>query len=252
MADIDDLRAAHTPEAIRRRLAEGFRHSYLRDFVYGAIDGAVTTFAVVAGVAGAGLASGVVIVLGVANLLADGFSMAVSNYLGTRAETQRRQRLIRVELDHIARNPAGEREEIRQILAAKGFTGQDLERAVQVITADRDRWVNMMLTEELGLSLHMPSAIRAAAATFIAFVVVGAIPLLAFIYQSLRGESLHLEGAFFWSSLLTGAAFFAVGAAKGPFVGHRWWVSGLETLGIGAIAAVLAYGAGAVLGGLVR
>jgi len=82
----DELRQEHTPQAVQRRLASGPDHSYLRDFVYGAIDGTVTTFAVVAGVAGAQLSPGIVVILGLANLIADGFSMGVSNYLGSKAD----------------------------------------------------------------------------------------------------------------------------------------------------------------------
>ena len=83
-----ELKETHTPRAVAERLAAPASHSYLRDFVYGAIDGAVTTFAVVSGVAGAELSGAIVLVLGMANLVGDGFSMAASNYLGSRAERQ--------------------------------------------------------------------------------------------------------------------------------------------------------------------
>ncbi len=116
----------HSPVAIRERLSRPPKQSHLRDFIYGGIDGAVTTFAVVAGVAGAGLSASVVIILGVANLIADGFSMAVSNYAATRAELQKRA-LARAEEEQEIRDiPEGEREEIRQIFSLKGFSGDPI------------------------------------------------------------------------------------------------------------------------------
>ena len=151
----------HTPAAIRSRLARGPTRSYLRDFVYGAIDGTVTTFAVVAGVAGAGLATPVVVILGVANLVADGFSMAISNYLGARAEEQRRRRLQREEEHHVAVVPAGEREEVRQLLARWDLDDELLEGVLDAITRDRDRWVNLMMQLEHGFPTSRASPARA-------------------------------------------------------------------------------------------
>lgn len=243
------LKAEHTPTAIRARLQAGPRHSYLRDFVYGAIDGTVTTFAVVAGVAGAELPGGVVIVLGTANLIADGFSMAVSNFLATRADQQLRDRARRIEELHVALLPDGEREEIRQIFASKGFHGDDLERVVAVITADRNQWVDTMLREELGMALEGPAPWRAALATFAAFVLVGLLPLLTFLYTALVPGG--LTSPFLWSSLITGAAFFVVGALKGRYVEHRWHLAGLETFAIGGSAALLSYLVGMLLKNLV-
>lgn len=238
-------RRDHTPAAIARRLAAGPRHRYLRDFVYGAIDGAVTTFAVVAGVAGARLATGVVIVLGVANLVADGFSMAVGNYLGTKAEDELRRRARRVEARHIERYPEGEREEVRQIFAAKGFEGAALDQAVDVICADSERWIDTMMTEELGLPLVGPSPVRAGATTFVAFILVGAIPLVPYLVGLLDGTV--GRPAFAISAGCTAAAFFLVGAAKARFVDQPAWRAGIETLLVGGLAALLAYFVGVAL-----
>jgi vacuolar iron transporter family protein len=242
-------KAAHTPAAIRQRLGQTPEQSYLRDFIYGAIDGAVTTFAVVAGVAGAGLADVVVLILGAANLVADGFSMAVSNYLGTRADLQLLTRARRTEERHIRAFPEGEREEIRQIFAKKGFAGEDLERVVKVITSDEQQWVDTMLREELGLAIEPRSPVKAGAMTFLAFVLIGALPLLPFIYDAVVAQT--VANPFLLSALMTGVAFFIVGAGKSRFVEERWWLAGLETLGVGGGAAVLAYLIGLALSGLV-
>lgn len=246
---IEKLHSTHTTAAIEARLKEGSRHSYLRDFIYGSVDGAVTTFAVVAGVAGAKLAAGIVIILGVANLVADGFSMAVSNYLGTRAENELRDLARRMEEEHIDLVPEGEREEVRQIYAAKGFSGDELENVVKVITSNREEWINTMLKEEWGFSATAISPIKAAAVTWTAFIVVGALPLVAFLVQAMK---LPLQfDPFQVSIVMTGTAFFIVGAFKSRFVGHSWWRSGLETFLVGSFAAGLAYLAGVLLRALV-
>ena len=233
------LEHSHTPEAIERRLQEELRYSYLSDFIYGAIDGIVTTFAVVAGVVGAGLSSKIVIVLGVANLLADGFSMGVSNYLGTKVEEEQKSRARRVEEQHIEMIPDGEREEVRQIFKAKGLEGEALEAVVLAITSDRKRWVDTMLTEELGIPLRTASSGKAGLATFLAFVVMGSLPLSVFLIEAVVPGS--IQETFVWSSVLAAVAFFAVGAIKCFFVDQRWYRAGLETLLIGGAAAVLAF-----------
>jgi VIT1/CCC1 family predicted Fe2+/Mn2+ transporter len=237
----------HTPEAIRARLARGPERSTLRDFVYGAVDGIVTTFAVVAGVAGAGLATRVVLILGIANLAADGFSMAVSNFLGARSEDERRRRYRREEEQHIATVPAGEREEVRQLLSEWGLDDGQLDMVTDSVTADRDRWVRFMMRLEHGFSSSGPSPGRAALATFVAFVTVGGIPLGPFLVDAL----LDTGGALFaWSAALAAVAFFGVGTGKALVVSGNWWRSGLETVLIGGAAAALAYVVGAGLGGL--
>ena len=240
---------SHEPSDIAARLEAGPRISYLKDVIYGGIDGAVTTFAVVSGVAGAGLATEIVIILGMANLVGDGFSMAAGNYLGTRAEAEEREKALRMEERHVREHPEGEREEIRQIFARKGFEGDELEDVVRTITANRRLWIETMLTEELGLPPMVRSPWTAAIATFIAFVLVGLVPLLPFVLALAAGRPAE-GGAYAWSAGLTGIAFFAVGAAKSRFVERSWLASGLHALLIGGAAAALAYGVGAALGHL--
>ena len=173
------LEHGHSQEEIRQRLSSRPGESYLRDWVYGGIDGAVTTFAVAAGVAGASLSSQVVLILGFANLLADGFSMAVANYSGTKTEREQYERLLAIEHKHIAAVPEGEREEIRQIFEKMGFRGEDLERAVETICADKGRWAQTMVLEEYGIAPLTRSPVKAALSTFAAFAVFGIDPSVA-------------------------------------------------------------------------
>jgi VIT1/CCC1 family predicted Fe2+/Mn2+ transporter len=242
----DPLHQEHTHEAIAHRIAAATRHSYLGDFILGAVDGAVTTFAIVAGGAGAGLSNGVVLVLGLANVLADGVSMAAGNYLKARSDLQVLERFRRMEEMHIDQIPQGEREEIRQIYSAKGFSGEVLDHIVQVITDDRKRWVDTMLTEEWGLQLQPPSPWRAGLATLAAFVVAGLVPLL----PTMLLLSQQAAQTFVASSVLTACAFFAIGVIRGRIVDRPPLTSGLETLSIGGAAALLAFAVGRALQGL--
>ncbi|SEW26565.1 Predicted Fe2+/Mn2+ transporter, VIT1/CCC1 family [Cognatiyoonia koreensis] len=226
----------HSPAEIAERLSAGPNANYLKDMIYGGIDGAVTTFAIVAGVAGAGLSHTIIVALGVANILADGFSMAASNYSGTKAELDDRRRIIQIEEDHIARFRDGEIEELRQILARRGLSGEVLEDATKEIASDPDKWIGLMLTDEYGLALDAPHPMRAALATFGAFLLAGAVPLLPFIFA--------LDSAFEIAILATLLTFFLIGTGKSRWSLSKWWWSGGETLLIGAAAALIAYSVG--------
>lgn len=231
-----DLEHGHRPGEIRARLAAEHRPSYLPAAILGGIDGCVTTIAVVASVAGAGLPGAIAFVLGVASLVADGFSMAVSNYQAVKSEGDERARLRRREERHIALVPEGERDEIRAIFEAKGFEGEPLERIVETITGDRERWIDTMIQEEYGLPLHGPSPGKAGLATFVVFILVGAIPLLPFLVPVLAGE-----GYFVASAIAALAALFGIGFAKGVVLGMPRVRAGLETLLMGGGAAAIAF-----------
>jgi len=196
-----ELEHSHSKEEIRARLARDPGISYLRDWIYGGIDGVVTTFAVVASVVGAELPSKVVLILGVANLVADGFAMAAGNYSGTQAERDDYNRLLAVERKHIATVPDGEREEIRQIFGGKGFSGDNLEAIVDVITADESRWAKTMVVEEYGLAPTPKSPAVAALSTFAAFTLCGLVPLVSYLWA---GDLSSASSQPAWRSLLSG------------------------------------------------
>jgi VIT1/CCC1 family predicted Fe2+/Mn2+ transporter len=226
----------HSPSEIAERLSNGSDGTYLRDMIYGGIDGAVTTFAIVAGVEGAGLSNNIIVALGIANILADGFSMAASNYSGTKAELDDRKRIIRVEERHIEHHRDGELEELRQILKRRGLSGDVLEQATQAIAGKKDKWISLMLTDEYGLPLDAPKPMGSAIATFIAFLLAGSVPLIPFV--------LAMPYAFEISIFATMMTFFMIGTGKSRWSLAAWWRSGFETLLIGALAAVIAYGVG--------
>lgn len=236
--EIDDVHTPHShrPEDIRHRLEKGPKENYLQEWVYGGIDGVVTTFAIVAGVSGASLSAVIIMILGVANLIGDGFSMAASAYSAARTEVDNYERLREIEDRQIDKDPEGEREEIRQIYKAKGFKGEELEHIVETICSDRENWIEIMMQEEYGLGKQQKSPVKTGLHTFMAFCVCGTMPLLPFL--------LKIPHAFGWALVLSSMTFFAIGSFKSRWSVYRWWSQGLETLAVGLVAAGLSYAIG--------
>jgi len=211
---------------------------YLGEFVYGGIDGSITTFAVVAGATGADLSSAIVLILGFANIFADGFAMSIGAYLATRSAQHNYDKHKTVEYWEVDNLPDVERQEIREIYQKKGFDGELLEQIVEVICSDRDRWVDVMMKDELHMIRERRSAIAIGATTFASFILVGLIPLAIYVWDYL----FDFEGdLFFTACLLTSIAFIIVGFLK-SFVTQTNKIKGvLETLLLGAAAASVAY-----------
>lgn len=214
---------------------------YLSEMMYGANDGIITTFAVVSGAVGASLSSGIILILGLASLIADGFSMASSNYLSLSSERKFNKVQRQKETEEVENVPDIEREEVREILMKKWkFPPEQAESITQFITADKDRWVEFMMREELdiieddGENLSKNSLV-----TFFSFVIAGALPLAPYLF------SIPLAWQFFTSIIATAIALFFVGAVRATLLrDDAWWLLGLEMLLIGGISAVIAYGIG--------
>lgn len=234
-AQHQQLEEEHHPEQIQKRL-DGQNNDYVGDAILGAVDGGVTTFAVIAGAVGGGFDSQVIVILGFAKLFADGFSMAASNFLRARSQHERIEEARQKEKQHILHIPEGERQEIRQIFAQKGFEGEILDRIVKTMTQDEEQWINIMLNEELGLPTKAPSPWGAAGSTFGAFLFIGLLPLIPFLWPGLE-----LKPALIISSILTALAFLGVGLLKGLLLRRQVIQSGLQTLLIGGGAALLAF-----------
>ncbi|NAS12924.1 VIT1/CCC1 transporter family protein [Poritiphilus flavus] len=211
---------------------------YLGEFVYGGIDGCVTTFAVVAGSVGAGLDSAVIIILGFANLLADGFAMSVGAFLSTKSEQDNYNKHKLVEYWEVENLPEVEKEEIREIYAAKGFKGELLEKVVEVITQDKEVWVNDMMKEELGMIKEDRSPFWIGATTYMSFILIGIIPLFIYVVDYVSPLEQNL---FLVASILTAIGFMVIGWLK-TYVNQTSIIKGiLETLFLGGIAAFVAY-----------
>lgn len=227
----------------------------IEDFVYGATDGAVTTFAVVAGVIGASLSPSIVLILGFANLFADGLSMSIGNYLGAKTHReyiQNQRRREEWEIDNLAEQ---EEQEIRDIYKEKGFREELLDEIVRVITSTRKVWIDTMMKEELGLIEDKNRSARdTAITTFMAFNLIGMIPLSPFILLYISGFSnvWSTSDAFLFSIIFTAIAFFLIGIIRGMVVHRSLIRTGLNTLSIGGIAAFVAYLVGYLMSEIIK
>ena len=173
----------------RRGSFFGFQKEYIAEFVYGGIDGTVTTFAVVAGSAGAELTLPIVLILGFANLIADGFAMSVGSYFSAKAENDSFEKHKAVERWEVENLREKEVEEIREIYEAKGFKGNLLRQVVDVITSDEEVWVDTMMKEELEMIKDDRLPWKRGLVTFLAFNVMGFIPLVAYVLAGITGAS---------------------------------------------------------------
>lgn len=221
---------------------------YIKSLIYGGLDGIITTFAVVAGVAGAHLAAGVVLILGFANLIADGLSMAIGDYLSTKAEREYKQTERVRELWEVENYPEGEKREMVELYMSKGVSEEDAKTVVEILSQHKEGWVDIMMVEELGIVEDDESPLKNALVTFFSFIVFGFIPVLAYVLA--RFIPVLTKSMFFTAAVLTGVTLFALGALKTKVTEKNWFTSGLEMLIVGGIAAAAAYGIGALLSGL--
>jgi VIT1/CCC1 family predicted Fe2+/Mn2+ transporter len=242
---------AHDPAYIAKMTTEqhgGAGSQYIGEMVYGGLDGIVTTFAVVSGVAGAQLGAHVVLIMGLANLLADGFSMATGAYLSAKSEQEyyeREQARERWEVEHY---PEGERAELYELYLNRGYTDEDARNLVEIQTRTVDRWVGAMMIDELDMHRDERNPLVNALATLGSFIVAGSVPLLVYLLG--LAFPIDPQTSFFVSLGLSGLALFGLGAAK-VFITERNPIKGgLEMLAVGGLAAGVAYLVGVLLKGI--
>ena len=242
--NIEETKRAHDAKVHEPHGASG---KYIKSFVYGGLDGVITTFAVVAGVAGASLAAKIVLILGFANLVADGISMAIGDYLSTRAENDYNRAEREREAWEVENYPQGEKKEMIELYQEKGISEEDARQVVEILSKHKEAWVDVMMKEELGIIEDNHSPAKNALVTFIAFAVFGFVPLLTYVTANfVPGIGPY---SFLTACVLTGTTLFLLGALKSRVVGTKWYRSGIEMLLVGGIAAVVAYIVGVILGG---
>ncbi|MGH3625946.1 MAG: VIT1/CCC1 transporter family protein [Sciscionella sp.] len=213
---------------------------WLRAAVFGAMDGLVTNIALVAGVGGGGASPRIIVLSGVAGLVAGAFSMALGEYSSVSTQNNALLAEVAKERVELERSPDAERAELVTMYQEAGLSRKTAERAASEIHADPERAVRTHITHELGLDPQdMPSPITAAVSSFFCFAVGAILPLLSYLF----GMSSLLAG------LGVGAVgLFASGAIVARFTERPWWTGGLRQLIFGAIAAGATYGIGALIG----
>lgn len=221
-------------------------HKYLTEIVYGGIDGSVTTFAVVAGAVGANFDSSVILILGLANLLADGFSMAVGAYLSSKANHDKFHKIEDLANSSFTDKNEDENEIFKMILKQKGYKGKLLDEIAEETLNNKKLYIDFKM-KEMNEMIHPElSSFKIGIATFLSFFIVGVIPLAYYIYQYIIGTKSN-EYSFLVSCIFTSIAFILIGYFKSYVTEKHKLMAILETLSLGVIAASLSYFLGSFL-----
>lgn len=245
--DKDASRIAHE-NAIANENHQGTAGKYIKSIIYGGLDGTITTFAAVAGVAGASLAPGIVLIIGFANLIADGLSMSIGDYLSTKSEREYNKAEREREAWEVEHYPEGEKKELTELYVAKGMQEADAKAVTEIISKDKKSWVDIMMVEELGILDSDENPLFNALATFASFFIFGFLPMLMYVLALFIPYLKPIQ--FPLACIVTALTLFSLGAIKTRITGKSWFLSGMEMMLVGGVAAVAAYVIGMLLGGL--
>ncbi len=238
LAKHNGVRRGLSEEALHR----GGRSGTLRAAVFGANDGLVSNLALIMGVAGAEANNNVIVLAGIAGLLAGAFSMAAGEYISMQSQREMFENQISIEREEMRVMPDVEEEELTQIFVNKGLSEADAKRIAAGLMADPQKALDTKVREELGLDPNeLGSSWGASIYSFITFSIGAAIPLAPFLIWS--GET-----AFVAAIVLALGSLFAVGAAVSIVTGKSVLFSGIRQVAIGAAAAAVTYAVGKVIG----
>lgn len=238
--DISLNQQAHSPHAIAHSLKEEHATGSLSDVILGGQDGLVNVLGVILGVAAASGDARIIQAAGLAAAFAESVSMGAVAYTSTLADSEHYQSELAREKWEIEHNPAGEKEEIRQIYLKRGFSGQLLSDVVAKITADQKVWTEVMMAEELKLSpIPKNQAFKSAAVVGVSAIVGSLIPLFPFFI-------LPVMSGIYSALTVSAITLFLVGVYKAQATVGKWYRSGLEMTAIGMVSAMAGYAVGAL------
>ncbi|ETK36500.1 VIT1/CCC1 transporter family protein [Microbispora corallina] len=213
---------------------------WLRPAVFGAMDGLVSNFALIAGVAGGTADTKIIALAGVAGLAAGAFSMAGGEYVSVASQSELAQAEIDIERRELERNPEAEEEELAQLYVQRGVDPATAREVARQISRNPEQALVVHARAELGVDPHdLPSPVLAAVSSFLSFSVGAVVPLAPYLF-GVRG---------LWiSAIVSMVALFAAGAVVSRVTARSWWFGGLRQLLVGALAAALTWGLGSLIG----
>ncbi|MBI4376861.1 MAG: VIT1/CCC1 transporter family protein [Elusimicrobia bacterium] len=216
-------------------MARDWIRRLIRDAVFGAEDGMISTAGALTGIAAGSQSSEVVALSGLVIIAVESVSMAGGSYLSAKSHRQYLEHLLREERDQIELDPEGERREIRQMYGGRGFTPEEIAIIERRLFEDKELLLEDMAHKELGIiPRHFENPVENALAMGLAYMVGGSVPLLPYFL-------LPLKPAMVLSALAAGAALFGIGAAKGRVVRLSWFRSGVEMLVVGTAAGLIGF-----------
>lgn len=213
---------------------------FLKEAVFGFNDGIVSTFAVIAGLSGGAVEHKTVLLAALATLFAGAFSMGLGTYIGSKAEKEHYEGELAREKYEVKHMPEAERQEIREIYAAKGFSGKLLEDVVEKITKDEKVWIDVMMKDELGFAEAPPKPGINGVIMSVSFTVGSLLATFAYFFPPL-GTTFGMTHNFLISLGVSVVALLIVGGYKTKFTKRNWALSAIETLAIGTLAAGATY-----------
>ncbi|GII54012.1 membrane protein [Planotetraspora thailandica] len=213
---------------------------WLRPTVFGAMDGLVSNFALIAGVAGGTANTKIISLAGVAGLAAGAFSMAGGEYVSVASQRELAEAEIDIERRELERNPQSEEDELTQLYVQRGVEADTAREVARQISRNPEQALAVHTRAELGVDPQdLPSPVLAAVSSFLSFGVGALIPLFPYLIGL---QSLWIPAA---ASM---AALFAAGAVVSRVTARTWWFSGLRQLVVGGVAACLTWGLGTLIG----